>query len=432
LLSIVFAAGLAFGATQLAQFFGEPEADWCLIAIAPAVVLVTMEAGLRGWYQGTGNMEPTSVSQVLEAVGKLLFGLLLARRALGCGLGIPGAAAGAVLGVTIGELLAVLYLLWSVRRSIIPTLRYREKHISGTVSRFLSLMIPVTLGSAVMTASGFLDMTLLYRRLPLIGLRADEITAQYGAYTGMALTLYHLPQAFSGAISVSILPAIASAWTKKQNVICHRLITSSIRLTLLVCIPCGAVLSAFSRPLLELLFASQPGGIDVAEPLLICLGFVEAFVGLSSVTTAILQSIGRPDITVCTTAIGCIVKYVVSYYWMAQPEIGIMAAPLSTLLCFGVILLLNLFAIYTKMKWVPAVIRPTLRISLAACMMCATGMHVYQMLLSGNNLPIALFLSGIWMCFVYFILLLVFRALKYEDVIMLPGGKQLALLLKLS
>jgi stage V sporulation protein B len=199
-----------------------------------------------------------------------------------------------------------------------------------------------------------------------------------------------------------------------------------------VCIPCGAVLSAFSRPLLELLFASQPGGIDVAEPLLICLGFVEAFVGLSSVTTAILQSIGRPDITVCTTAIGCIVKYVVSYYWMAQPEIGIMAAPLSTLLCFGVILLLNLFAIYTKMKWVPAVIRPTLRISLAACMMCATGMHVYQMLLSGNNLPIALFLSGIWMCFVYFILLLVFRALKYEDVIMLPGGKQLALLLKLS
>ncbi|MDO5548709.1 MAG: polysaccharide biosynthesis protein [Eubacteriales bacterium] len=432
LISILFAAGLALGADELASLFGEPEAGDCLVAIAPAVVLVTIEAGLRGWYQGTGNMEPTSTSQVLEAVGKLLFGLLLARRALYCGFGIPGAAAGAVLGVTAGELIAVLYLIWSVRHSVWSTLLHREKRVPGTVSRFLSLMIPVTLGAAVMTVSGFLDMALLYRRLPLIGFGADEITAQYGAYTGMALTLYHLPQAFSGAIAVSILPAIASAWTKKQEDTCHRLVSSSMRLTILVCIPCGAVLSVFSRPLLELLFSSQPQGIAVAEPLLACLGFTEAFVGLASVTTSVLQSIGRPDITVCTTAIGCTAKFVVSYYWMAQPEIGMMAAPLSTLVCFGVILVLNLFAIYTKMKWVPALLSPVLRISLAACMMSATGMHVYRMLLTCNSLLIALFLSAVWMCFIYFILLLVLRALHYEDVIMLPGGKQLALLLKLS
>lgn len=429
--SMVFAAGLAVGADNLAVLFGEPDAGQCLVAIAPAVVLVTMEAGLRGWYQGTGNMEPTSVSQVLEAVGKLLFGLLFARRALESEWGISGAAAGAVLGVTIGELIAVLYLVWSVRHSMVSTLLHREPWIPGTFSRFFSYFLPVTLGAAVMTVSGFLDMALLYRRLPLTGLSTAEVTAQYGAYTGMALTLYHLPQAFSGAVSVSILPAIASVWTKQQKSACRRLVDSAVRLTLLVCIPCGAVLSVFAEPLLELLFASQPSGIAIACPLLACLGFSEALVGLASVTTAVLQSIGRPDITVSTTAIGCAVKFAVSYYWTAQPEIGILAAPMSTLVCFGVILLLNLFAIYTKMKWVPAVIRPALRISLAACMMCASGMHVFRIVLQNNSLLISLFLSTVWMAFLYLLALLILRALRREDVIMLPGGERLALFLRL-
>lgn len=431
LISLAFAVGLAIGSDRLSLLFGEPEAGPCLVMIAPAVVLVTIEAGLRGWYQGTGNMEPTSVSQVFEAVGKLLFGLMFARRALEFGLGIPGAAAGAVLGVTIGELIAVLYLVWSVRHSVVSTLKHRERWVSGTMSRFVSYLIPVTLGAGVMTVSGFLDMALLYRRLPLTGLSTAEITAQYGAYTGMALTLYHLPQAFSSAVSVSILPAVASAWTKQQESSCRRLIASAVRLTLLVCIPCGAVLSLFAKPLLQLLFASQPHGIEIACPLLVCLGFSEALVGLSSVTTAVLQSIGRPDITVCTTAAGCTVKFAVSYYWAAQPEIGILAAPLSTLVCFTVILLLNLLAIYTKMKWVPAVLRPALRTSLAVCMMCASGMHVYRMILENNPLLISLFLSGIWMCFLYLLALLILRALQREDVVMLPGGEQLALFLRL-
>lgn len=431
LFSMVFASGLAIGSDSISVLFGEAEAGACLTAIAPAVVLVTMEAGLRGWYQGTGNMEPTSVSQVLEAVGKLMFGLLFARKALEFGWGISGAAAGAVLGVTIGELIAVLYLVWSVRHSIITTLFHREPWIPKTFSRFFSYLFPVTLGAAVMTVSGFLDMALLYRRLPLTGLSTAEVTAQYGAYTGMALTLYHLPQAFSGAVSVSILPAIASAWTKKQQAVCHRLADSAVRLTLIVCIPCGAVLSVFAEPLLRLLFSSQPSGIAAACPLLVCLGFCEAVVGVSSVTTAILQSIGRPDITVITTAAGCFVKFAVSYYCTAQPEIGILAAPISTLLCFSVILLLNLLAIYTKMKWVPAVIRPALRSSLAACMMCASGMHVFRIVMQNNSLLISLVLSAVWMVFLYLLALLLLHALRREDVLMLPGGERLALFLRL-
>ena len=58
-------------------------------------------------------------------------------------------------------------------------------------------------------------------------------------------------------------------------------------------------------------------------------------------------------------------------------------------------------------------------------------MHVYRMILENNPLLISLFLSGIWMCFLYLLALLILRALQREDVVMLPGGEQLALFLRL-
>ncbi|MGN1015241.1 MAG: oligosaccharide flippase family protein [Butyricicoccus sp.] len=429
--SMVLATGLAWKADWLASVFGEPEAAWCLVAIAPAVVLVTAEAGLRGWYQGTGNMEPTSMSQMLEATGKLLFGLLLARAAMEHGYGVPSAAAGAVLGVTIGELIAVLYLMWSVRHSILSTLFSPQRFPIAVFRRLIALMIPVTLGSAVMAISGFLDMTLIYRRLPLTGMTAQQITSAYGAYTGMALTLYHLPQAFSGAISVSILPAVSSAWTKKNETACRRLISSAIRLTTMVSIPCGTVLTCFAQPILTVLFPHQTEAIATALPLLRCLGFAEVFVGLSAVTTSVLQSLGRPDITVSTTTVGCVLKCFVSFFWMANPEIGLMAAPLSTILCFAVILVLNLGAIYCNMKWVPEWIRPVLRCSAASVFMVLIGLSVYQAVELVNGIWYALMASATCMVLVYALALIFFRGLRAEDVSLLPCGDRLARRLKL-
>ena len=79
IIALALAAALAGFAPSLCHLMGEPDAVWCLTAIAPAVFFVTIEAALRGWYQGTGNMVPTAVSQVAEAVGKLVVGLLLAK-----------------------------------------------------------------------------------------------------------------------------------------------------------------------------------------------------------------------------------------------------------------------------------------------------------------------------------------------------------------
>lgn len=430
-LALALSAGLAGFAPLLCRLFGEADAVWCLVAIAPAVFLVTVEAILRGWYQGTGNMMPTAISQVAEAIGKLIVGLLLARRLLDEGYGITGAAVGAVIGVTCGELLAVYYLLWSARRGVWNAIFHRQKAPS-VIPQLFQLMIPVTLGAAVMTVSGFLDMAVIYRRLPAAGFSPAEIVAAYGAYTGMAMTLFNLPQALSNSVSVSVLPALSAAHARRNTAQVHRLITSSMRLTLLVCLPCGAGLFAFSHPLLQALFASQPRGIATAEPLLRLLGIAEPLVGLSAVTTSVLQSFGRPDLTVYAMTAGCSLKFAVSFWLAGQPEYNIAAAPIGTLVCYSTILLCNLVSIAKLIHWIPPLGKAVFRPLAASCGMAVSVLWLYQRLEGLFGLRIAVLLTVCAAIPVYFILLTVCHALEAEDILPLPGGKRLARLMRLQ
>ncbi|MEG2597681.1 MAG: oligosaccharide flippase family protein, partial [Oscillospiraceae bacterium] len=48
-----------------------------VIAIAPAIFFGCMMSAYRGYYEGLRNMTPTAVSQIIEVVAKLIFGLAL-------------------------------------------------------------------------------------------------------------------------------------------------------------------------------------------------------------------------------------------------------------------------------------------------------------------------------------------------------------------
>ena len=65
-------------------------------ALSPAVFCVCLLACMRGYTQGQGNMTPTAVSQVLEALCKLGIGLPLAGYVISIGMGLEFGAAGAI------------------------------------------------------------------------------------------------------------------------------------------------------------------------------------------------------------------------------------------------------------------------------------------------------------------------------------------------
>ena len=123
---------------QLAQFQNQPDAWAAIGCLGPCVLLICIMSTFRGYFQGQGNMLPTSVSQVLEAVVKLVVGILAAMALLRATNSVPLAAGGAILGVTASCLVSSLYLFTIFRKS------FRELPDSGAVS-YTHLTLPTNL-----------------------------------------------------------------------------------------------------------------------------------------------------------------------------------------------------------------------------------------------------------------------------------------------
>ena len=114
-LSVFLVLGVAsfalmwWGSDLLAGFLNNPRAAYGIRALAPAVVCVGCLSAFRGYAQGRQYMMPTAVSQIIEALCKLVLGLALSMWLLHIGQPDYIAAAGAIAGVTAGTILSLVY-----------------------------------------------------------------------------------------------------------------------------------------------------------------------------------------------------------------------------------------------------------------------------------------------------------------------------------
>ena len=169
---LFFALGLIgsllmfFGAEQLAAFQNNPSAWMPIRALAPAVFCVCLLACMRGYTQGQGNMKPTAISQVLEALCKVGIGLPLAWYILKLAQGMESVAAGAIFGVTVGTILSMCFLI-----VYLMTHRNRRESLdvpdrSGTIMKsILSIGVPITLSNCAMSIITVIDTKIILGRL---------------------------------------------------------------------------------------------------------------------------------------------------------------------------------------------------------------------------------------------------------------------------
>jgi stage V sporulation protein B len=91
--------GMFIFAPQLADLYASPDSVYAIRAIAPSVFFLTVISAIRGYYQGLSNMYPTAISQIIEALGKLVLGVSFALYLSDKGYPIEICAAGAIFGV---------------------------------------------------------------------------------------------------------------------------------------------------------------------------------------------------------------------------------------------------------------------------------------------------------------------------------------------
>ena len=359
-LYLLSAVGLIAAIAMLAMsgFLSEsviknPQTELGFMAIAPSLFLVCVISAFRGFMQGQQDMMPTALSQLIEQVGKVAVALPLA--AYGMRISVAHAAAAALLGISITEVVNLLYIVFPFMR--------RRKMVSGheqdarqepipmkaLMKQLAANALPITLGACIVPLSSFVDSAMLVARLQAIGFTQGRATELYGLYSGLVINLINVPTAFSIALGMSLVPAISGFFTKGDYAGVARQSGHGLRLSFLIGFPCSLGLSILAHPLLQFFYG---GGTISAENITLAAEYltisgltVVAFIVVQS-TTSILQGMRRQHIPMYTLIAGIVVKVILNYTLVGIPSVNIHGAPISSLACYVVSMVPSLYYVH--------------------------------------------------------------------------------------
>lgn len=363
-----------FASDKLALLISSELSAMSVAAAAPTILCVCVSGAYRGYFQGCGNMMPTAVSQLIEAIGKLLIGIACALYAIRMGAEIHVVAAYAVFGLTAGSFVGMLYLVITgfVRgdRDLVTEheIDYTSDKTDSIFRRFLTISIPVTLSASVMSLTNTLDTAMIQRILILSGMTAEEATAAYGNYTSLAVPLFNLPPVLIYPIAYSLVPVVAAAAGDGKFEAARDKIRVSLKYALIIGLPCAMGLSALSDPILCLLYNDTSA--HAAAMLLTLLAPSSLLVCILAITNSVLQGCGKEKMPVISMLAGGGVKLLSGMLLIKL--CGISGAPVSTFLCYLTVTVMNLaFTVrYTKVRLTPGMLYKPL-LSAVVCSLSA-------------------------------------------------------------
>lgn len=429
IIGLACGGAMFFGAQAIANWMRDPEAVYAIAVLAPAALFVSVCSAFRGYFQGQQYMTPTAVAQVLEALSKLLIGLLAVWLALKAGLGWPQAAGASISGVTVGSVLGCVYFLSQYRRSRI---RLTDQEAGETIpspwhtaDQIIRLAVPITIGATGLQIFIALSGRIILGRLQdVLGFTLAGATSLYGIYS-MAQTLYMLPSALVQPLSVSIIPAVTEALALGDPMEARRKAESALRIAALIAIPAGVGLGVLSAPIQKLLYDYDSETLAIAGPVLSILGVAAALYCFVLVTNAILQANGKPAHPIFATVAGGLTNLAVCWFLVARPNIHIYGAALGTVSYCAVTVAVNLLSIRGAVTYPPRFFAQIIKPLSAAAVMGAVTHFVW--LTSGNVI-----LSMAAACAVYGLGVLGLRCLTWYDCMMLPKGALIAKLLRVK
>ena len=456
-IGMVGSLGMLFFCRQLSVMVTTNENSWAAIAaLAPCVLLICLVSASRGFFQGQSNMTPTSVSQIFEAVTRLVVGLGLAWlvmkltgeaavRAQGIVLAsgetaqdygdITLAAGGAILGVTLGSLISVVYLHHKFRQSnqILSLGGGTAKSTRSTMKELLSIAVPITLGSAGLQIINLFDTMIYMRRLTGALQWTEKMADSAKGVYNFCQTVFALPCSFIPTITIAVIPAITASLTRKDLAEAKATSESSVRTMALIAMPCAAGLFVMAEPVIRLLCSTYTEDrIQLAATMLAILGLTVIFNSLVLLLNAIMQAHGDVVTPVVNMLIGGIIKIIVNYILVGQPNLNIVGAPIGTFICYISITALDLIAMKRHISARPAIFKNIIRPGLASAIMGAATFMVYRVLSNAiSSWKLACLLSLAFAVVLYAVLAVFLRCLTYEDCMLLPKGEKIAKILRI-
>ncbi len=492
---------LLAAAYPYARFVANIRSLPAVLCVAPSIFFCCYMSTYRGYYEGLRNMTPTAISQVVEALGKLVVGLILAKLVTQTGMSqyesgmlasgnisatvfgnevtslaeansviTPWAAAGAVMGVTIGSVAAAVFLTiyYKIKGDGITRTQLvnSEKSSPSDVlaKEMIKIAVPMVVSALILNITNLVDTVTIQSRLTS-AIESDSATVLqmhsaaineavrlsrinitdsaeivkylWGSY-GMALDFRNLIPNLTLQLGISALPALAAAWAVKDKKGTKSTIELVLRICMLIGLPAGFGMAALATPLLTLIYGrgSSSDAIPVVAPIMVAYGIATALMAVSTPITNMLQAIGRTDIPVKSVVVGAICKITCNFILVGNPKINVYGAVVGTILFYVVIVACNLTSLLriskVKVNWASILVKPLI----CAALCGVTAFAAYGLLskifpvtntesilnMGTVSTVIAVGLAVV----VYAISLLLLKGVAREDISVLPKGEKIA------
>ena len=422
-IGLICSLALFLLADTLSKIASLPAISVPLKIISPSLVFVALVSGYRGYMQGRMNMTLTAVSQTVEQVSRLAAGVGFSLLFKDFG---PGwAAGGAMTGVLVSEICgyAVMAAHCRIKGYIAKNKDCRHKKGGAAVLKSIyKIAFPVTIGALAVSAVSVIDSSMIMRILIKNGFSENSASSAYGLLAGFVSPVINMPSVLTGAVSVSVVPAVSAAAARKNITRAAYIANTGFRLVMIVSFPCAIGLFILAEPILGLMYSSLDAlELKSAVYLLRLLSPCVVLLGITQICSGVLQGMGRTVLPVTAMLLGALLKVFIGLWLIKIPGVNIAGAAIGTLICFFAAAF-ACFLFLKKYAKMSADVKDAFLIPFLSALLMGVLVFITEGYIKGAVGTIISVLAGIVS---YAIILLKLGGVRPEDMRFVPGGEKL-------
>ncbi len=407
-----------------------------LRVLAPTIFFSGFLGVLRGYFQAHGSMLHTSLSQILEQIFNAAVSILAAYLLMDMVSGssettqaIYGSA-GSAIGTGAGVVSALLFMfgMYMLNRKML--LRRSEHDKTGKTDSYgeifkiiLTVVTPFILSTFIYNCSTVVNMK-IYERVLIDYKGGNEIAVaiDYGIFATQAVAMVNIPIALASAMSSATIPGVAASYAKGEHGVTRALVAKAIRMTMLVSIPAAMGMFLLAKPIMHFIFP-QKDSLEQASGLLAALSVTVVLYGLSTLTNAVLQGIGRVNTPVIHSVIALAVQVAGLIALLLYTDLNLYALVGANIIYSLVMCVLNQISVRRRLGYRQEIVRTFLKPFLASLVMGAAAFGTYEsvyMILPVSRVAL-LIAIGVGVA-IYFLMILLVGGVNEQELLAFPKG----------
>lgn len=424
------------------QVLNLPMAKYALRVLAPAIFVFAITGTFRGFFQGHATMVPTAVSQVIEQIANAIatlvcanimfdYGLSLAVEQNNSQLGPAWGAAGATFGTVASITVALIFMMavYTMYHQNFSRLMRKDtgsrRESSADIYRLLAMTIlPIVLSTLVYNISNVLDQGIFDAILKKQGYTEQQYATIWGIYIGKFNVLMNVPLSLASCLGPAVVPSLTAAVAARSRRDAVKEVNTAIRYTMLLTIPCAFGLAALGEPIIRMLFHPE-SGVPLAAGIMQAGAPMIVFYALSTLTTSILQGLGKLRTPLVNCAVALVLHIVCLVVLMRNFNLNIYGVVHANSFFALIVCVLNALAIKRCLSYRQEVYRTFFVPTLVSMIMAfgAYGIYLLFSPLLGNAVATVLAIAG--GVAIYCVGLVSFHGITVDEIAAMPKGKMI-------